>query len=381
MKKRIVICILCAALVLSLCGCQQNTPILKENPTLPVSDSKDPSGTSETSGQPSTYAPPMVAVAMPPVTQTQQAEDGTALFAQTYQDICLTLEDPQVAQSVTVDLMNRIDRTSSAAQAIRAEALDEYHGQEDWIMYEYQTLYRPVRLDQAVFSLLGSQISIAGSARPQHMPCSVTYDLAAGTALTLTDILLTAPDALCAPAEAALAASGTVLFDDYAQILADCLQGSDIRNWYLSESGLCLYFAPYEIGPYASGIVTAQIPYTSLVGILRDAYFPPEQPYVTGKMEVQPFDSAILANYHQFAELILSDQGNAILLTTDSAVTNLRLETQSGITVFAAPYLRSGDAVMIQSDFSASDSALYLTYTSEDQQLQMVLNGQSLSPA
>lgn len=380
MKKRIVICILCAALVLSLSGCQQNTPIQKDDPTPPTSASENPTGTSEVSGQPSEYAPPMVAAAMPPVTQTQKAEDGTALFAQTYQDICLTLEDPQVAQIVTLDLMNRIDRTSSAAQALLAEALDEYHAQKYWVMYQYQTLYRPVRLDQAVFSLFGSQISIAGSARPQHMPCSITYDLGSGTALTLTDILLTAPDALCAPAQDALAASGTVLFDDYAQILTDCLKGSDIRNWYLSDNGLCLYFAPYEIGPYSSGVVTAQIPYTALVGILRDAYFPPEQPYVTGKMEVHPFDSAILADYHQFAELILSDQGSAILLTTNSAVTNLRLETKSGITVFAAPYLRAEDAIMIQADFSGSDSALYLTYTSGDQQFRMVLNGQSLSP-
>ena len=62
------------------------------------------------------------------------------------------------------------------------------------------------------------------------------------------------------------------LYDDYEALVSKAFSDGDIPAWYLSDSGLCFAFAPYAIGPYASGIITIELSYEKLGQMLRPAY-------------------------------------------------------------------------------------------------------------
>jgi Protein of unknown function (DUF3298). len=46
-------------------------------------------------------------------------------------------------------------------------------------------------------------------------------------------------------------------------------------NFYLSQQGLILQYAEYEIGPYVAGLPRLTIPYDQLQSVLKKQYLPP----------------------------------------------------------------------------------------------------------
>jgi hypothetical protein len=65
------------------------------------------------------------------------------------------------------------------------------------------------------------------------------------------------------------------LFQGYEDGVRSRLGGDEnlYEDFYFTSTGLCFYFAPYEIAPYASGIITVEIPYSELTGLIYDGYF------------------------------------------------------------------------------------------------------------
>lgn len=60
-------------------------------------------------------------------------------------------------------------------------------------------------------------------------------------------------------------ATSDLLFEDYRTKLAECF---DPDNFYLSKDGFVFYFQPYEIGPYASGVIEFNIPFDNVKDIM-----------------------------------------------------------------------------------------------------------------
>lgn len=52
-----------------------------------------------------------------------------------------------------------------------------------------------------------------------------------------------------------------ILFEDYRQLIVKYF---DPDSFNLTPKGISVYYQQYEIGPYASGIITFEIPYESL---------------------------------------------------------------------------------------------------------------------
>lgn len=57
----------------------------------------------------------------------------------------------------------------------------------------------------------------------------------------------------------------------FPETLTD-FKASDDLKFYLTDDGIVFYFNPYEIAPYASGIVEYKIPYESLSDVLHNNY-------------------------------------------------------------------------------------------------------------
>ncbi len=384
MKKWILL-FLCMALTMQLCGCMN---IIDNNETTaPSAEQTDPTPSTAPSAPEETKAPvspaPVISLSMPYTTDVVRTGDGTVLFSHTYPDPVFYFDDTAVVQNVLVDLLNQIDSSSTESHQILNAAKDNYITHDPstaWDGYFANVVYNVERIDQNALSLLGSHVSYQGGIHPSYIPKSVTYDLVTGNRLALQDILTDdySTGDLCSLVLESLSSRANELYGDYKSIVTDQFTGSwlDNKDWYLSRSGLCFYFAPYDIAPFASGVIVAEIPYEKLTGILLNAYFPPESIPASGVISAVLFDQNATSQYSRFSEVILEPEGEKILLYTDSAVRDITITqgmwNEDGTVflpeqmVYSANLLSGTDAILLQTYIPDTMPNLELRYWSGD---------------
>lgn len=364
--KSIVVILLC--LSLCLCGCITTKPLPSDQLPLQTTVDTIPQNT-EFVDVP--YEEPLVAISTPLITEETLSDDGTLIFTYSFQDINLTMDDPVVAESVMDDFMHRND-FSFSAQPILDAAKASYTGQQDWKPYSCSIVYNPVRLDQGVLSFYGSETVDNGGPKSTSTNISVTYDLLSGKPLSLTDILIEgySSELLINEILSVLEPMNQqgVLFADYEYIISDQFAtNTPTDKWYFSNAGLCFYFSPYEIAPYNAGTVVACVPYSELIGLLKDIYFPAEQIEYNGSISVVNSTGDGMIAYQRITEVILQNDGDEYFLVPNGTALNVQLQVtasdneDSSYTVYAATALTDGDAVMLQVD-SSSKNQLRICY-------------------
>lgn len=390
--KQLLIPILCLALILS--GCRANPNETTPNTdvtdvTAPISESTNatiaptlPPVTvlpTEPSQFPQAPQLPLTAISMPIIKDAQFSTDGTLLCHFRYQSVSFLHADAAIAEAVVVDLRSRIDREYALSNEIRQQALASYGSGDSFSPFWLDVLCTPERLDTGILSLSGAVTAYTGGPHPDIKPLSVTYDLVTGQALSLTDLLDDACimtdfcDLIIGQLKAQEDSAG--LFFDYEDRITELFSSNELpQTWYLTGEGLVIYFMPYEIAPYASGTVSVSLPYSQLLGILSENYFPREDLAGSGDLSILPFRQAELSRYARFAELVLDSEGTPCLLTPSWTISNLRIEVgqwqEDGFhpvsTVFAADILYETDAVLLQ----------YLPETGEGLRIQYQSGGQ-----
>ena len=320
-----------------------------------------------------TFQAPMIAISVPAVTEEHFSENNTLIFSYTTQNFSLILQDAQIAEAITIDYMNRVDFSNSAAKSIYDAAISAFPQSQDWTPYFYNELYSPQRLDQVVLSLYGAETMYDGSPRSTSVSVSLNYDLLTGTALEeITQVLATdySAEKLCQLIVAQLQdlAKEDILFADYEYTISDMFTTNHpVTNWYFNSTGLCFFFTPYEIAPYSAGTITVEIPYSELNGMIKDQYFPMEQAALYGKAIMQPYTQG--TQFNQLCEVVLDAGATQYAICTDGALFDVRLicesESENGqqITVLSAATLCAGDGIILQCDESTF-SRLTLTYLS-----------------
>lgn len=389
-QTKIITILLCAALILALAGCKSEpnpdaTQVTTQDTTaVTTAETTVPSYT-----DPSVvYHAPMAAVALPIVTESSKADDGTTLFTYTYQDMTLFLPEALVAEDICVDYLNRLDAVHNTARRLHTAAVSDYTGQDDWQPHSVQVLYQPMRFDEVILSFFVSESIYDGNTRGNSTNLSVSYDLLTGQALGIRDILVAdySAENLVDLIVAGLSEyeKQEMLFPDYATLISDMFSTNrPVENWYFAQDGLYFFFNPYEIAPYSSGTIVSKIPYDTLGGLLKDSYFPGEAVSFTGTPKVVDFSEANAEGISNFAELILDPKGEEFLLYAQGTMLNVRIETgtwsegskafTADSTVFAATAISKGDGVIIH---SGDIGDLYLTYESQGQVHQFLLLGQ-----
>lgn len=376
--KRYFAVILAMLLILTISGCKKPMINAPQEVTTAIN-------TTGTSAAPEYYPVsqiPMVAVSLPVISESQNADDGTEIFRYVYQNISLIVPDPEVADKVIVDFLNRTDIQSKAGEVLTAAENAYNTNPQVWTPYLSQVLFEPFRADQSVLSLFGCHTTYSGTPHPESVYSAVNYDMLSGNVLLLDDILTSdsAAHAICKAVIDILSEDKETmcLRDGFEETVKDRFKQplTEDTDWYFSNGGLCFYFAPYDLAPYSSGVIKAEIPYAELTGILKDDYFPRESDKVMGAV----LGTVLKDNpeeYTQVAEIVLNKEGGQILLYTDQMVQNVRLISGSWSadgtsftaenTVFATDNLTPGDAIMVQADFAEALPSIMLQYTSNEQ--------------
>ncbi len=357
--KKAATALLAIAIICVLFGCGKSA----ENPT--ATQPTDPLIPPKPTQQ------PMYAVSVPTVTEIHKASDGTEIFSYTHQGLILTMPEHMVADKVILEFLNRVDAYRQNAQDLLESAINNYTPSANWQPYSYSIHYSPMRIDQCLLSLFGNSVSFSGSSHPTPDCISVSYDLLTGDYLSLGSIM-----------------SAQAQRSDFAELVLQVLseQSQDLnlrsgyedtvrerfmreesqdQDWYFSENGLCFYFAPYDIAPYSSGIIVAEIPYTKLVGLLNDAYFPPERDASEGSICVAKWEDTVLSEINQIAELVTDIDAEAVFLYTQGLIRNVQIspcqldsltnQLKPLYTLHLSSVLSPGDAIMLRMDLSVQE--------------------------
>lgn len=371
-KKTLPALALTLALVLSGCGNHAPITTTSQSTSVPPADTTSSTEETLTDNFDSVVMSksPLTSISLTSQVETLLDDAGNTLFSYTYPNVQLVMADGAAAETITLKLLNQIDSTRSAAQAIAQSLPDSATASNGFTPYFFTYQLQPGRIDLGVLSLFGKRISYSGIGHPEYAADSVTYDLVTGEELTLGDILYAncTPDILTQLVTDSLETleEDAQLYPEYRDLVADRFSGGYLgdNGWYLSQEGLCIYFSPYEIAPYAAGIVTAVIPYRELSGLLMDEYFPLETAPFRGEMMMANFDSSPLRSVAQYADLILDSNGQRLLLYPSAQVYDVRIQAvaQETTTLFAAYSLETVQAIFLQADLSDPETTLVISW-------------------
>ena len=361
MRKTLAL-LLCVMLLLTGCGAsQQADATISESTQTPTTEP----AASETalSKDPTVYeASELYAVSVPAVTEIFTADDRTELFSYTAQHMRLILPDETVADTVILDFLNRVDAAREDAENTLAAAKRDYQPEAEWFPYFHQTIYSPTRIDRGVLSLFGTQNSYSGGMHGSLSCVAVNYDLVTGDVLTLGSIMhmdATREDFIeIITKKLEEHADEYSLFSSYEDGVRSRLGGDEnlYEDFFFTQTGLSFFFAPYEIAPYASGVITVEIPYSELTGLIYDGYFPAERETVHGSMHTGAFMEMDMEQFDSMAEVVLSAGEEILVAYPEGKVEDIRITipgnsmSMPDYTVFAALEMSSRNAVVISLD-------------------------------
>jgi hypothetical protein len=214
--------------------------------------------------------------------------------------------------------------------------------------YFYQVIYSPSRIDHGVLSLSGTQNIYSGGTHGALSCVSVNYDLTTGDILTLGSIMhmdATKEQFIQIIIEKlASQAEELQLFAGFEDGVYQRLGGDEnlYEDFFFTTTGLNFYFAPYEIAPYAAGVINVEIPYHELTGLIYDGYFPAEREEVHGRSTSTAFEDTDMVQFNSMAEVALTPGESTVVVYPDGKVEDIRIVTPGDgmsipeYTVFAA---------------------------------------------
>lgn len=368
MRKILLFC-LCAVILLA--GCNANPDTVH---TLPSPDFAQ-DGINEDAVQEAYSSKELLAVSVPAVTERYTDEDGRELFSYTAQHMQFIFPDAEVADKVILDFLNRVDVSRSDAEDILRAAQNDYTDTQAWFPYFYQIIYSPTRIDHGVLSLYGIQNSYSGGMHGSKSCTAANYDLMTGDTLTLGSIMHMDADKEDfierILKQLDVIAEEYYLYDDYEEGVRNRLDGDEnlYEDFYFTTTGLNFFFSPYEIAPYSSGIITVEIPYSDLPGLIYDGYFPAERQLIEGSMRSGSFMDTDMEQFDNMAEVNLVAGEEIIVAYPEGSVEDIRITIPGNgmnmpdYTVFAAFEMSDKDAVVISLPEESMDGILISYYS------------------
>lgn len=213
-------------------------------------------------------------------------DQTTAIFVMNLQSTELHTDQTSGAvDSINAVLTQQHKRNLEMAEEDRHLAEAEYEtvktdsAENDFYAYSCYTKDTVTRLDSSILSLTTYFSSYQGGAHPDNYQIAMNFDTVTGKLLSLSDILT--PDGEATLTDLILeqlASHGADydLFSDYADSVRGTFSqdtlGAQMDNWYLQGQSLFLFFNPFEISPFASGIITVEIPDAVLREIMQPIY-------------------------------------------------------------------------------------------------------------
>lgn len=208
----------------------------------------------------------------------KKLDDGSVIMYVSYMKPTVTISGNEEAQNIIQENLDQAesDFYTNAAE-LEGEARQFYTEMpgEDESAYAYDVTYSDVRADKQVISFMRSQYTYQGGAHGYTYSCGINYDVKTGAILTLDDITTDKEAFLAQVKEVIIEKCDNgeykeAVFPDYKDYV-DGIIADDL--WYFDKEGITFIANAYEIGPYASGMLTFTVPYDEILDV-KEAYMP-----------------------------------------------------------------------------------------------------------
>lgn len=370
--KKILLILLCT-LILTGCTSEQ-----REEPTRPPVQVITES---EIETSPDNGDTALISVSVPATLDSYYLEDGTLLFSYIGQHMQMIHPNEELSDRIILDFLNRVDAGIPYAETAYMDAQTDYEFRSDWYPYFHHVLYSPTRIDEDVLSLSGIQNYYTGGMHGNLSVVAANYDMQTGDVLTWGSIMHENAEAddfiQIISQKLADMEDEYLLYEDYESVVQDRFNVDEnfFEDFYFTDTGLVFYFSPYEIAPYASGIITIEIPYHELTGFIHDGYFPPEREQIQGKLDYASVNKINTDQFSNMTEVILTADEEPVFIYPAGTVEDIRIVVSGDgknipdYTVFASPRLSDGDAIILQATQSELQNLIVRYYSGESTEL------------
>lgn len=281
-SKRFLSLLICVLMTLTLTSCGTNTAVSSTSAAddiieeLPEGETKEVSedNTSEEISDDSTAEEGVTSAGLRLVMDhTYDLEDGTedgAYVMYSHMNTSFCHVDKDCADEYPL-LAARLDDFAAGKLINAKEMYSRYHEdiaeaqkmRED-LMGEWFYEVNPavIRADDVVTSILECYCSYAGGAHPVSAYCAEVYDSKTGELLELADVVNDMDKVQELLADALKTNYPDTDFWGVDESLDRYFKGEVAPlNWTADYEGVTFYFSPYDIAPYAAGLISAQIPF------------------------------------------------------------------------------------------------------------------------
>ena len=216
---------------------------------------------------------------------SERAEDGSGLYLDAFHDsLRLTQESAnafpalnKALEAYRTDREKKVKKMAGEYLVQRKENPENVYNEE--VPYTIQNQCCVRRADETAVSFLYSDYSYAGGVHGGTIVSSGNYDVKTGKEIVLADIVKDQDGLVEALKKELLDKYGEdTFFPEMPETLAKEVRQEDDLNltWVLEPQGVSFFFSPYEIGPYASGVLCATLPYISYGGLFTENFRPAE---------------------------------------------------------------------------------------------------------
>lgn len=284
-------------------------------------------------------------------------EDRTELLYEYSCDTDFFAMDPELDQWMDSVLNEIRQGYASNSRNLLEYAQDslELGGADSFYSYSNYQELGVARHDSKVVSLVVLSSVYSGGAHPNTVQTAWNLDMEQRRVLTLEDVLHPGGAERLAGIvksrieEKFLSLGENALFADYDETIEGAFaSGAMTPYWYLNDQGIIIFFNQFELGPYASGIVKAQISYGELEGILLESYFP-------GNYSALPGDLLLRGDWEGYRKIpiTLESDGERILIGVEGEVYQVQLSEVSWLEgtaigqkmLFSSNYLGQNDVI------------------------------------
>ena len=214
---------------------------------------------------------------------SERSEDGSDFYLDAFHD-SLRLTPESAAAFPALDKALEDYRTDSEKKV--KELAEKYLKQrkenpenvyDEKVPYAIQDQCCVRRADETAVSFLYSDYSYAGGVHGGTEISGGNYDTGSGKELLLDDIVKDKDGLVEALKKELVDKYGEdTFFPEMPETLAkEVRQEDDLElTWVLEPQGVSFFFSPYEIGPYASGVLSVILPYASYGDLFTENYRP-----------------------------------------------------------------------------------------------------------
>ena len=274
-----------------------------------------------------------------------------------------------------IDNLHRTDVTYGQDLLDFAESDWKMDGEEEFYSYSHYVSMGVGRQDDAVLSLLCMNSTYSGGSHPNSIQTAHNLDLVQYRVLTMEDVVFEdrvndLEMLVLNSVESKFSGIGeSVLFEDYTETIHTALNyGNMTPYWYFNEEGMVVFFNPYTLGPYSSGVIRIQLTYEELTEILLPQYFPAG--YWGRAKGVAVSDSPVQGTWVYYLDFA---PGQTAYIQVDGRASHVQLSEvfwvdQTPIDesmLFSANHVDSSTTIAVTGDLMNTDKVYALEYSDE----------------